>query len=34
VDGAATAFTWDWTAGVPEMLSDGESAYLIGYDTQ
>ncbi|HPD41718.1 MAG TPA: hypothetical protein P5195_08160 [Anaerolineae bacterium] len=33
VDGAATAFTWDWTAGVLELLSDGESRYLIGYDT-
>jgi len=33
VDGAATAFVWDWAAGVPELLRDGESLYLIGYDT-
>ncbi len=26
-------FTWDWAAGVPELLSDGDSLYLIGYDT-
>ena len=26
-------FTWDWTTPVPELLSDGESLYLIGYDT-
>jgi RHS repeat-associated protein len=26
-------FTWDWATGVPEMLSDGNSLYLIGYDT-
>jgi YD repeat-containing protein len=26
-------FTWDWATGVPELLSDGESLYLIGYDT-
>jgi len=26
-------FTWDWAMGVPELLSDGESLYLIGYDT-
>ncbi|MEJ5312591.1 MAG: RHS repeat-associated core domain-containing protein [Anaerolineae bacterium] len=26
-------FTWDWATPVPEMLSDGESLYLIGYDT-
>jgi len=32
VDGAATAFVWDWAAGVPELLRDGDSLYLIGYD--
>ena len=26
-------FTWDWAMGVPELLSDGDSLYLIGYDT-
>ena len=26
-------FTWDWVTPVPELLSDGESLYLIGYDT-
>lgn len=33
VDGATNIFTWDWATGVPELLSDGESLYLIGYDT-
>ncbi len=33
VDGAATAFVWDWAAGVPEMLYDGRYTYLIGHDT-
>jgi len=26
-------FTWDWATSIPELLSDGESLYLIGYDT-
>jgi hypothetical protein len=26
-------FTWDWATSVPELLSDGDSLYLIGYDT-
>ncbi|MEJ5312469.1 MAG: RHS repeat-associated core domain-containing protein [Anaerolineae bacterium] len=26
-------FTWGWATPVPELLSDGESLYLIGYDT-
>jgi len=26
-------FAWDWATGVPELLSDGDSLYLIGYDT-
>jgi RHS repeat-associated protein len=26
-------FTWDWATPVPELLSDGESLYLVGYDT-
>ncbi len=26
-------FTWDWATGVPELLSDGDSLYLIGHDT-
>ena len=26
-------FTWDWATPVPELLSDGDSLYLIGYDT-
>jgi len=33
VDGAATAFVWDWAAGIPEMLYDGRYTYLIGHDT-
>ncbi len=33
VDGDVNVFTWDWATGVPELLSDGESTYLIGYDT-
>jgi len=33
VDSAATAFVWDWAAGVPEMLDDGRYTYLIGHDT-
>jgi YD repeat-containing protein len=30
---SVATFTWDWATGVPELLSDGESLYLIGYDT-
>jgi len=26
-------FTWDWATGMPELLSDGDSLYLIGLDT-
>ncbi|MEJ5312525.1 MAG: RHS repeat-associated core domain-containing protein [Anaerolineae bacterium] len=26
-------FTWDWATPVPELLGDGDSLYLIGYDT-
>jgi len=26
-------FTWDWATPVPELLSDGDSLNLIGYDT-
>jgi len=33
VDGETNVFTWDWVTGVPELLSDGESLYLISYDT-
>ncbi len=33
VGGLTTSYTWDWATGVPELLSDGESLYLIGYDT-
>jgi len=33
MDGDVNIFTWDWATGVPELLSDGESTYLIGYDT-
>jgi len=33
VDGDVTTFAWDWASGVPEMLSDGASAYLVGHDT-
>jgi RHS repeat-associated protein len=30
LNGAVTTFTWDLALGVPKMLSDGESLYLIG----
>ncbi len=33
VDGTVTSFCWDWATGVPELLSNGESLYLISYDT-
>jgi len=33
VDGAVTAFAWDWATGVPELLSDGSALYLVGHDT-
>jgi hypothetical protein len=29
----AQTYVWDWASGVPEMLSDGDSLYLVGYDT-
>jgi len=33
VDGIVTAFTWDWAAGVPEILSAGDALYLVGHET-
>jgi len=33
VDGDETTFAWDWATGVPEMLRDGESLYLVGHET-
>ena len=33
VDGDVTTFAWDWASGIPEMLSDGASVYLVGHDT-
>jgi len=33
VDGYVTTFAWDWAAGVPELLSDGDALYLVGLDT-
>ena len=33
VDGEMTEFAWDWATGVPEMLSEGGSLYLVGHDT-
>ncbi len=33
VDGEQSVFSWDWAAGLPEMLSDGASLYLVGHDT-
>ncbi|MDY7078649.1 MAG: RHS repeat-associated core domain-containing protein, partial [Chloroflexota bacterium] len=33
VDGDVTTFAWDWASGLPEMLSDGASVYLVGHDT-
>ncbi len=29
----ADTFTWDWATGVPEVLRDGDSMYLVGHDT-
>jgi len=29
----ADAFTWGWATGVPELLRDGDSLYLVGHDT-
>ncbi|MBN1876746.1 MAG: hypothetical protein JXA33_21155 [Anaerolineae bacterium] len=31
--GVYQAFVWDWTTGVPELLSDGDQVYLVGHDT-
>jgi len=31
--GNATTFAWDWATGVPELLSEGASVYLVGHDT-
>ena len=28
-----TTYAWDWASGLPEMLSDGASLYLVGHDT-
>ncbi len=33
VDGDATTFAWDWASGVPELLRQGETRYLVGRDT-
>ena len=33
VDGDATTFAWDWASGVPELLRQGETRYLVGHDT-
>lgn len=33
VDGDVTTYAWDWASGLPEMLSDGASLYLVGQDT-
>ena len=31
--GDVTTYAWDWASGLPEMLSDGASLYLVGHDT-
>ncbi|MBN1878296.1 MAG: hypothetical protein JXA33_29015, partial [Anaerolineae bacterium] len=31
VNGVARTFVWDWATGIPELLSDGDNLYLIGY---
>jgi hypothetical protein len=33
VDGDVTTFAWDWTSGIPELLSDGDGLYLVAHDT-
>jgi RHS repeat-associated protein len=33
IDGVETTYAWDWASGLPEMLSDGASLYLVGHDT-
>ncbi|MCD4737837.1 MAG: RHS repeat-associated core domain-containing protein, partial [Anaerolineae bacterium] len=33
VDGDATTFAWDWASGVPELLRQGKTRYLVGHDT-
>ncbi len=31
--GQSVDYTWDWATGVPELLSDGETRYLVGHET-
>ena len=33
VDGTVTRFTWDWATPVPELLREGDTLYLIAYET-
>ncbi len=33
IDGDETSYAWDWASGLPELLSDGASLYLVGHDT-
>ncbi|MDY7080078.1 MAG: RHS repeat-associated core domain-containing protein [Chloroflexota bacterium] len=33
VGSSESVFSWDWASGVPEMLSDGASVYLVAHDT-
>jgi len=31
--GKSVAYAWDWVTGVPELLSDGDTLYLVGHET-
>ena len=33
VNGDIMTFAWDWATGVPELLSDGGTLYLVGHET-
>ena len=33
VDGNESTYVWDWATGLPEMLSEGDTRYLLGHDT-
>ncbi len=32
VESSQSVFSWDWASGLPEMLSDGASVYLVGHE--
>ncbi|RLC61627.1 MAG: hypothetical protein DRI48_10545, partial [Chloroflexi bacterium] len=33
VDGDETTFAWDWASGLPELLREGDTLYLVGHET-